>query len=64
MFFYIFIAFYFIWFLRSVKFILLILSRANGKNPEKKHLTTRKQNLACLIYDPSWARTLTSDLER
>ena len=34
----------------------------------KKHLTTRKQNLACLTYDPSKARThsseMTSDLER
>ena len=36
--------------------------------PEKKHLTCRKQNLACLICDPSLAQThsseMTSDLER
>ena len=65
--------FYFIWVLRPIKIISLILSRVNhlvGRKqviPEKKHLTTRKQNLACLTYDPSKARThsseMTSDLE-
>ena len=25
----------------------------NERSPRKKHLTTRKQNLACLTYDPS-----------
>ena len=45
--------FFFIW------IISLILSRVNRKVgrkreiPKKKHLTTRKQNLACLTYDPS-----------
>ena len=36
--------------------------------PQKKHLTICKQNLACLTYDPSYARThsgeMTSNLER
>ena len=60
--------------LRPVKIISLILSRADCKVgrkleiPEKNHLDTRKQNLACLAYDPSEARThggeMTSDLER
>ena len=39
-----------------------------GEIPEKNHLTTRKQNLACLTCDPSEARThsgkMASDLER
>ena len=45
--------------LRPVKIIALIVSRANrevGHNreiPEKKHLTTRKQNLFFLTCDPS-----------
>ena len=45
--------------LRPVKIISLILSRVNRKVgqkrkiPEKKHLTTHKQNLDCLTYDPS-----------
>ena len=59
--------------LRPVKIISIILSRANRKmgrkrEIEKNHLTTRKQNLACLSGDPSSARThsgeMTSDLER
>ena len=50
---------FFIWVLWPVKIILLILSRIKCKVgrkweiPEKNHLTTRKQNLACLTYDPS-----------
>ena len=52
----------------------LILSRVNLKVvpkrgiPEKNHLTTCKQNLACLTCDPSWAWThsgeIMSDLDR
>ena len=51
--------FFFLWVLRTVKIISLILSRVNRKVrrkreiPEKNHLTTRKQNLACLTCDPS-----------
>ena len=43
----------------TVKIISLILSRVNryvGRKrviPETNHLTTRKQNLACLKCDPS-----------
>ena len=50
---------FWIWVLRPVKIISFILSRFNRKVgrkreiPEKSHLTTRKQNLACLTYDPS-----------
>ena len=33
------------------------LGGAKTGDPEKKHLTTRKQNLACFTYDPSEART-------
>ena len=46
-----------IWVLLPVKIISLILSRVNQKVgrkpeiPEKKHLTARKQNLACLTCD-------------
>ena len=60
--------------LRPGKIIPLILSRVNRKVvrkreiPEKNHLTTRKQTLACLACDPSKARThsgeMMSDLER
>ena len=45
--------------LQPVKIISFILSRVNRKVgrkrdiPEKKHLTTHKQNLACLTYDLS-----------
>ena len=44
---------------RPIKIISLILSQANHKLrrkqkiPEKNHLTTRKQNLACLTCDLS-----------
>ena len=50
------IFFFLIWALRPVKIISLILSRVNRKVgrkreiPEKKHLTTRTQNLACLTW--------------
>ena len=57
----------------SVKIISLILIRVNHKVgrkrdiSEKKHMTIRKQNLACLTCDPSKARThggeMTSDLD-
>ena len=60
-----------IWVWGPVKIISLILRRVNRKVgqkqeiPEKKHLTTRKQNLA---RDPREARThsgeVTSNLER
>ena len=49
----------YIWVLRPEKIISLILSQANRKVgrkreiPEKNHLTTRKQNLACLTCDLS-----------
>ena len=62
--------FFFIWVLRSVKIILSRVNRKAGQKreiPEKNHLTTRKQNLACLTCDPSQAQThsgeMTSDLE-
>ena len=48
-----------IWVWRHIKTISLILSRVNLKVGrkreigEKKHLTTRKQNLSCLTCDPS-----------
>ena len=57
-----------IWDLRPVKIVSLILSRVNCKmgrkreTSEKKHLTTRKQNLACLTYDLSWARNHSGDM--
>ena len=39
-----------------------------GRSLRNKHLTTRKQTLACLTCDPSYARThsgeMTNDLER
>ena len=47
------------WVLGSVNIISLILSRVNCKIgrkreiPEKHHLTSHKQNLACLTVDPS-----------
>ena len=47
---------FFIWILRPITIISLSLSRVNHKVgrkreiPEKKHLTTRKQNLACLMW--------------
>ena len=50
-----------IWVLRHIKMISLISSRVNRKVGGKweiceiNHLTTRKQNLACLTCDPSWA---------
>ena len=50
-------VFFFIWVLRPVKIISLILSRVNRKMGrkreirEKNRLTTRKQNLACLTCD-------------
>ena len=49
-----FILFFIIWVLLPVNNISLILSRVNRKMgrkreiPEKNHMTTRKQNLACL----------------
>ena len=49
----------FIWVLLPVKIISLILSQVNcevGRKWEiskKNHLTSCKQNLACLTYDPS-----------
>ena len=55
-FFFFFFSFYFIRVLRPVKIISLILSRVNRKVgrkreiPEKNHLITRKQNLACLTW--------------
>ena len=51
--------FFFIWGLRLLKIISLILSRVNHKMgrkreiPQKIHLTTCKQNLVCFTYDPS-----------
>ena len=54
-----FLFIYFIWVLRPIKIILLIMSRVNRKVgrqreiPEKKHLASRKQNLAYLTYEPS-----------
>ena len=64
---------FFIWVLQPIKIISLILSQVSCKVgwkweiPEKKHLTARKQNLACLRCDPSQAPThsdeMTSDLE-
>ena len=33
-----------------------------GRSPEKKHLTTRKQNLACLTCDPSEAQTHSGEM--
>ena len=61
-----------IWVFRSVKIILLILSRVNRKVGRKRdihkksHLITCKQNLACLTCDPSRTHRaeMTSDLER
>ena len=60
--------------LRPIKIISLISSRVNRKVgwkreiPKKKHLTTRKQNLACLTCDLTEARNrsdeMTSNLER
>ena len=62
---------YWVWW--PVKIISLNLSQVNHKlgrkreNPEKNHLTTHKQNLACLTCDPSEAWThsgeMTSKLE-
>ena len=55
------VFFLFIWVLRLVKFISLIVSPINRKVgrkqeiPEKNHLTTIKQNFARLTCDPSWA---------
>ena len=52
-----------IWVLQPVKIISLILSQVNRKVgrkqeiPEKSHLNTCKQNLACLKCDPIWSRT-------
>ena len=46
--------------LRPIKIFSLILSRTNERfppPPKKKHLTTRKQNLACPTCDPSKDRT-------
>ena len=49
----------YIWVLRPEKIISLILSRVSRKVgrkreiPEKNHLSTRKQNLACLTCDLS-----------
>ena len=64
----------FILVLRPVEIISLILSRVIRKVGSKReirdknHLTTRKQNLACLTCGPSWARThsgeMANDLER
>ena len=54
-----FFFFLYIWVLRPVKIISLILSQVNIKKgwkweiSKKKHLTTHKQNLACLTYNPS-----------
>ena len=51
------ILFIFIWVLRSVKIISVVLSRVNRKVgrkreiPKKNHFTTYKQNLACLMRD-------------
>ena len=42
------------------------LTACQERSPEKKHLTTCKQSLACLACNPSWARIHsdeTSDLE-
>ena len=43
------------------------LGYAKREIPGKNHLTTRKQNQACLTCDPSYARThcgeMTSELE-
>ena len=73
-FFFLFFFFFFFFFLRPVKIISHILSRVIRKVGRKReirdknHLTTRKQNLACLTSGPSWARThsgeMASDLER
>ena len=67
-------VFFFIWVLRPDNIISLILNQVSRKVgrkwgiPEKTHLTTRKQKLACLTCDPSEVRThsgeMTSDLER
>ena len=65
-----------IWVSGPVKIISLILSwvvrwvgrkREIPEKKKKKHLTIRKQNMACLTCDPSKARTHSgemSDLER
>ena len=53
------VFFFFIWVLRTVKTISLILSQVSHKVgqkqeiPEKNHLTTCKQNLTSLASDPS-----------
>ena len=62
---------FFIWLLQPINLISLILSRVrcgeNGRSSEKKHLTTHKQNLACLAC-PERTQThsgeMKSDLER
>ena len=63
-----FIYFFFIWVLWPIKIISLILSWFNHKVgrkweiSEKKHLTTRKQNLVCLPCDPSRAPTHSGEM--
>ena len=44
---------FFIWVLRPVKIIINHKVGRKREIPEKNHLITRKQDLACLTHDPS-----------